>query len=109
MKLINEKRVAVGLKEQCGVCGGQTAGVAIVQRDLAALRLTDMVEHGGFAHLLLTADHDHRVVPGSVTDLLLQMSLDVQSKHLVSRKLKCDFISLKIVIKIECQKQFPIS
>ena len=101
MELVNEERVAVGLKEQRGVGGGQTAGVAIVQCDIAALWLPDVVEHGGLAHLPLTADHDHRVVLGGLANLLLQMSLDVQSKHLVSRNLKCDFILLKSVIKIK--------
>ena len=45
----------------------------------------------------------------SVADLLLQMSLNVQSKHLVSRNLKCNFILLEVVMKSKCQKQFPIS
>ncbi len=77
------------------------ACVAIVQCDIAALRLTDVVEHGGLAHLPLTADHDHRVVLGSAPNLLLQMSLNIQFKHLVSRNLKSDFILLSTIERIK--------
>ena len=71
LKFIDQKGITISFKKQRRICGGQTAGISVVQSNITALRFPDMVQHRKFSDLTLSADHDDRIIPGSVQYLLL--------------------------------------